>query len=68
MGSAFVRLRAYAPIARLLMAGQEHGAGTVYFSGWRTSGKVADLPFPFGHHWQDGRSGLILARGPAKRS
>jgi hypothetical protein len=34
---------------------------------YRTSGKVADLPFPFGYHWQDGRSGLILARGTAKR-
>ena len=35
---------------------------------YRTSGKVADLPFPFGYHWQDGRSGLILARGTPKRS
>jgi hypothetical protein len=35
---------------------------------YRTSGRVADLPFPFGYHWQDGRSGLILARSGAKRS
>jgi hypothetical protein len=35
---------------------------------YRTTGQVANLPFPFGYHWKDGRSGLILARGAAKRS
>jgi hypothetical protein len=35
---------------------------------YRANGRVADLPFPFGYHWQDGRSGLILARGTARRS
>jgi hypothetical protein len=44
--------------------GYQHDLAAAY----RTSGKVADLPFPFGYHWQDGRSGLILARGTAKRS
>lgn len=44
--------------------GYQHDLAAAY----RTSGKVADLPFPFGYHWQDGRSGLILARGAAKRS
>lgn len=44
--------------------GYQHDLAAAY----RTSGKVADLPFPFGYHWQDGRSGLILARSAAKRS
>jgi hypothetical protein len=44
--------------------GYQHDLAAAY----RTSGKAADLPFPFGYHWQDGRSGLILARGTAKRS
>jgi hypothetical protein len=35
---------------------------------YRTTGQVANLPFPFGYHWKDGGSGLILARGAAKRS
>jgi hypothetical protein len=33
MGSAFVRIRAFAPIARRLIEGQPNGAVKVYFSG-----------------------------------
>jgi len=31
-------------------------------------GNVSILPFPFGYHWQEGRSGLMIARSTAKRS
>jgi hypothetical protein len=31
-------------------------------------GNVAVLPFPFGYHWQQGRSGLMVARSTARRS
>lgn len=31
-------------------------------------GNVSVLPFPFGYHWQEGRSGLMVARSTAKRS
>ncbi|MET0681294.1 MAG: hypothetical protein ABWZ41_09845 [Burkholderiales bacterium] len=31
-------------------------------------GNVSILPFPFGYHWQQGRSGLMVARSTAKRS
>ncbi|MFO1364546.1 MAG: hypothetical protein U1F45_19155 [Burkholderiales bacterium] len=54
----------YARPIRDFNYGYQHDLAAAY----RTSGKVADLPFPFGYHWQDGRSGLILARGAAKRS
>jgi hypothetical protein len=54
----------YAPPIRDFNYGYQHDLAAAY----RTNGKVADLPFPFGYHWQDGRSGLILARGIAKRS
>jgi len=54
----------YARPIRDFNYGYQHDLAAAY----RTSGKVADLPFPFGYHWQDGRSGLILARGTAKRS
>ncbi|MCC6610933.1 MAG: hypothetical protein IT515_14825 [Burkholderiales bacterium] len=32
-----------------------------------TSSTVEALPFPFGYHWKDGRSGLLLARRAANR-
>ena len=35
---------------------------------YRQVGNVAVLPFPFGYHWQQGRSGLMVARSTAKRS
>ncbi len=35
---------------------------------YRQVGNVAVLPFPFGYHWQDGRSGLMVARSTARRS
>ena len=54
----------YARPIRDFNYGYQHDLAAAY----RTSGKVADLPFPFGYHWQDGRSGLILARTAAKRS
>ena len=54
----------YARPIRDFNYGYQHDLAAAY----RTSGRVADLPFPFGYHWQDGRSGLILARGTAKRS
>jgi hypothetical protein len=54
----------YARPIRDFNYGYQHDLAAAY----RTSGKVAELPFPFGYHWQDGRSGLILARGTAKRS
>ena len=54
----------YARPIRDFNYGYQHDLAAAY----RTSGKVADLPFPFGYHWQDGRSGLILARGTPKRS
>jgi hypothetical protein len=54
----------YARPIRDFNYGYQHDLAAAY----RTNGKVADLPFPFGYHWQDGRSGLILARGAAKRS
>ena len=54
----------YARPIRDFNYGYQHDLAAAY----RTSGKVADLPFPFGYHWQDGHSGLILARGAAKRS
>jgi hypothetical protein len=54
----------YARPIRDFNYGYQHDLAAAY----RTSGKVADLPFPFGYHWQDGHSGLILARGTAKRS
>ena len=54
----------YARPIRDFNYGYQHDLAAAY----RTSGKVADLPFPFGYHWQDGRSGLILARGAGKRS
>jgi hypothetical protein len=31
-------------------------------------GNVSILPFPFGYHWQEGRSGLMVARSTARRS
>jgi hypothetical protein len=54
----------YARPIRDFNYGYQHDLAAAY----RTSSKVADLPFPFGYHWQDGRSGLILARTAAKRS
>ncbi len=54
----------YARPIRDFNYGYQHDLAAAY----RTSEKVADLPFPFGYHWQDGRSGLILARTTAKRS
>jgi hypothetical protein len=54
----------YARPIRDFNYGYQHDLAAAY----RTTGKIADLPFPFGYHWQDGRSGLILARGAAKRS
>jgi len=35
---------------------------------YRQVANVAVLPFPFGYHWQQGRSGLMVARSTAKRS
>ena len=35
---------------------------------YRTSSNVAELPFPFGYHWQERRSGLMLARNSLKSS
>jgi hypothetical protein len=35
---------------------------------YRQVGSVSILPFPFGYHWQEGRSGLMVARSTAKRS
>jgi hypothetical protein len=35
---------------------------------YRQVGNVAVLPFPFGYHWQQGRSGLMVARSTARRS
>lgn len=29
------------------------------------AGKVSELPFPFGYHWQQGQSGLMIARNTA---
>ena len=31
------------------------------------AGKVSELPFPFGYHWKQGRSGLMVARNTAIR-
>ncbi len=35
---------------------------------YRQVGSVSVLPFPFGYHWQEGRSGLMIARSTAQRS
>jgi hypothetical protein len=35
---------------------------------YEQAGKVSALPFSFGYHWQQGRSGLMVARSAAKRS
>jgi hypothetical protein len=35
---------------------------------YRQVGNVSVLPFPFGYHWQEGRSGLMVARSTARRS
>jgi hypothetical protein len=35
---------------------------------YRQVANVAALPFPFGYHWQQGRSGLMVARSTARRS
>jgi len=45
----------------------EYGYQEDLDAAYLTSGTVEALPFPFGYHWQDGRSGLLLARSPAKR-
>jgi hypothetical protein len=34
---------------------------------YEQAGKVSALPFPFGYHWQEGRSGVIVARNTALR-
>jgi hypothetical protein len=35
---------------------------------YRQVGNVSVLPFPFGYHWQEGRSGLMVARSTGRRS
>jgi len=34
---------------------------------YEKAGNVSALPFPFGYHWQQGRSGLMVARNTARR-
>jgi len=34
---------------------------------YEKAGNVSALPFPFGYHWQQGRSGLMVARNTAQR-
>ena len=54
----------YAPPIRDFNYGYQSDLATAY----RAGGSVAGLPFPFGYHWQEGRSGLMLARNTPKRS
>jgi len=54
----------YARPIRDFNYGYQHDLAAAY----RTSGKVANLPFPFGYHWQERRSGLMLARNSLKSS
>ena len=35
---------------------------------YRAAGKAEELPFSFGYHWQQGRSGLMIARSGTKGS
>jgi hypothetical protein len=54
----------YARPIRDFKYGYQRDLAAAYRTG---GGSIAELPFPFGYHWQDGRSGMMVARQTARR-
>lgn len=54
----------YARPIRDFKYGYQKDLAAAYQTG---GGNIAELPFPFGYHWQDGRSGMMVARQTARR-